>query len=37
MSSKGMTPGATELTVMRGAQALASAWVSMMTPALEAQ
>ena len=37
ISSKGITPGATELTVMSGARALASARVSMITPALDAQ
>ena len=37
MSSKGITPGATVFTVIRGAQALASARVSIITPALEAQ
>ena len=37
ISSNGITPGATELTVIRGAHALASARVSMMTPAFDAQ
>ncbi len=37
MSSNGITPGATEFTVISGAKAFASARVSMITPAFEAQ
>jgi len=36
-SLKGMTPGATELTVICGASALDNALVSMITPAFDAQ
>src|ERR1700682_2680873 len=35
--SKGITPGATEFTVISGAEALARARVSMITPAFDAQ
>src|SRR5689334_22946701 len=37
ISSNGITPGATEFTVISGAHALASAFVSMITPAFDAQ
>jgi hypothetical protein len=36
-SPNGITPGATEFTVISGANALASARVSMITPAFDAQ
>ena len=37
ISSNGITPGATEFTVIDGANAFASARVSMITPAFDAQ